>query len=53
MTFFSSPKRPELFRVQPNLLLSGHPGPLSGLKQPGREFDYSPASSAKVKNGWR
>jgi hypothetical protein len=40
---FSSPTRPERLWGQPSLLST------LGVKQPGREADHSPTSSAEVK----
>jgi hypothetical protein len=49
--FFSSPPRPERLWGPPSLLSNGYRGALSlRVKQPGREADHSPLSSAEVKN---
>jgi hypothetical protein len=48
---FTTVSRPVLGPTQ--LLIQWVPGALSlGVRRPGSEADYSPPSSAKVKNAW-
>jgi hypothetical protein len=47
--FFSSPPCPERLWGPPSLLSNGYQGLLKRLR---READYSPPSSAEVKNAW-
>jgi hypothetical protein len=50
---FSSPRCPYWFWGSPSLLYNGYRWTLSpGIKRPGREADYSPQTSAEVKNTW-
>jgi hypothetical protein len=49
--FFTTASRPTLGRTQPRIQCVS--GALSlGVKQPGREADHSPPSSAEVMNAW-
>jgi hypothetical protein len=50
--FFSSPPRPDRFWGPPSLLSNNYRGRSPGVKQPGRESDHSPPSSAEVENAW-
>jgi hypothetical protein len=53
LRIFSSPRHPDRLWGPLNLISNGVPGALSpGVKRPGREADYSPAASAKVKKMW-
>jgi hypothetical protein len=48
---FATASRPPLGLTQPPI--QWEPGALiPGVKRPGREADYSPPSSAEVKNAW-
>jgi hypothetical protein len=48
---FDAVSRPALGSTQPPI--QWEPGALSfGIKRPGREANYSPPSSAEVKNAW-
>jgi hypothetical protein len=50
---FSSPRRPDRLRGQPNLLSNGYRGLFPpGVKRQGREADHSPPRSAEVKKMW-
>jgi hypothetical protein len=47
--FFSSPPRPERLGAHPASYPMGTRASFPGVKQPGREADHSPPSSAEVK----
>jgi hypothetical protein len=49
LEFFSSPPRPERLWDPPSLLSDGYLRSFPGVKRPVREADYSPPSSAEVK----
>jgi hypothetical protein len=49
---FPSPPHPDRFWGPPSLLSNRNQGLFPGVKSPGREGDYSPLSSAEVKNVW-
>jgi hypothetical protein len=51
MFFFATASRPALGPTQTPIELVPEALTL-GVKQPGREADHSPKSSAEVKNGW-
>jgi len=50
--FFSSPKRPNQLWDPHSLLFNGYRGSSPGAKQPGSQFNHSPAFSVEVKSGW-
>ena len=53
-TFLSNPICTDWLWSPPNLPIEWMPGAIcTGIKRPGREADYSPASTADVKNVWR
>ena len=45
--------RPNRLWGPPSLLFNGYRGPLLGIKRLEREVQYSPLSSADIKNYWR
>jgi len=49
---FTTTSRPALEPTQPPIQRVQGAPPTPGVKQPGREADHSPPSSAEVKNVW-